>query len=325
MQGNIFGINIEKLDITGAFSKKSALIRLLKDFICYNQGKYIEYEFLIGERHKALKTELSKHDFSIEILRSCWQKLISYIGDQLTVISKANFDRYLVQYYDLTIRSNIPVRICIKGARGDKIVDLLRHEDRRYYTDEHPVKANTGFQYVYDNGTYYLCDDIPKEARRGFYVNPRLRDSCARNYKISWRDRLSRDEIDHNWCNCWEVDSKIPHWQNSCYKSTLIIPMTLINNELGDEFKGGFFIRPPAVNRIIWGFLCFDHPTTRYFAIPDDWRVGYIFADILSLYFISAHIHTTRSKTWLKATEILRKEGLIADAKIQVPQQATKK
>ncbi len=288
------------------FSRKSqvAMFSTLKEAICFNQGKYIEFEYLVGEKHKALKNALSQTNPSIEEIASCHEKLVKYIYNQLSAISKRNFE-YLLRYYSLGSRSRFPARICIKLARDNYIVDAFRQK-RIYRVESHPIDRNTGFKYVFDNGTYYLRNNLPGEAIRGLYINPRLDDQRVRNYKPP---RFHRDIIDFKWCDCWNKDpGPIPaDWNLSCYKSTLIVPMTLINNELDNEFKDSFFNVKPYNNRTIWGFLCFDHPTVNYFKEDEDMSVGYIFADVLSLYFLSTHIHTSISNTFGKASSKLNK------------------
>lgn len=177
-----------------------------------------------------------------------------------------------------------------------------------YVNDPHPISENTGFQYVFNNGRYYLCPDIPSKAKGGYYINPRLQNHLARNYNPPRKAFIKKEAIDTAWCDCWVRGSSTPaEWERSCYKSTLIVPMTLINNDLDDEFKKDFFNSSFHDNRTIIGYLCFDHPIIDYFNENIDVKLGYIFADILSLYFYSAYIHTTISQTFQKAKEFLKK------------------
>jgi len=84
--------------------------------------------------------------------------------------------------------------------------------------------------------------------------------------------------------------------------------MTLYRNELGEEFRKHFDI--PKQNsekeksRAIWGLLCLDHREAHYFDDLDV-SIGYIWADILSLYFISALMYTDRSRTFNEAVDII--------------------
>jgi hypothetical protein len=80
--------------------------------------------------------------------------------------------------------------------------------------------------------------------------------------------------------------------------------MTLMNNKEFDiDFKTNFFEKIPEGSRAIWGFLCLDHPEVNFFRKSDDVIIGYIFADIMSLYFIANFVHTEISKTFNQAKE----------------------
>jgi hypothetical protein len=56
--------------------------------------------------------------------------------------------------------------------------------------------------------------------------------------------------------------------------------------------------------------LCFDHPKENYFDEDKDVSVGYVFADILSLYVFVRLIYTEMSKTYGKVEEFMEKEHL---------------
>ncbi len=151
-----------------------------------------------------------------------------------------------------------------------------------------------------------MCQDIPKEAKSGEYFNPRLIKEAVSNYTPENRiKRCMRTKnkvyIDENWINCWkragteDGQSIKPHYR-TCYKSTLIIPLTLWNNKLDKRFLQKFNIK--NVNRTIFGYLCFDHIETDYFNPVVDVDFGYIFADILSLYLLVRFIFVNQSATY---------------------------
>jgi len=52
--------------------------------------------------------------------------------------------------------------------------------------------------------------------------------------------------------------------------------------------------------RTIFGYLCFDHVEENYFNDDIDIDVGYIFADIISLYMVTRSIYTELSTTYSK-------------------------
>lgn len=295
------------LPITISRKRKIETLDLLKQAVCYTQGRYIEFEFLVSEKHKALKDAVTRvpeqRDLNeIEHRRAV---LLGYMERQLQAISKRNF-QFLQEYFLIRKRSVFYPRICIKVLKsGGKIADAYRSEKRGYLMLEHSVEENTGFKSVVDDGTFFFENDVPERATRGLYVNPRLDQARVRNYRASRKSGRGK-EIDQDWVDCWyRQPSSDPSlkWQISYYKSTIIVPMTLMNNDLDNEFRDCFFGAVPDESRAMWGFLCFDHPIAGYF-LDDDVKIGYIFADLLSLYFISAHIHTSRSQTFQKACSL---------------------
>lgn len=76
--------------------------------------------------------------------------------------------------------------------------------------------------------------------------------------------------------------------------------MTLLGNTLVPEFKTKFKIEEieSKNDRAIYGFLCFDNHKSNYFIEDIDVSIGYIFADILSLYLIERLRYTKYSETF---------------------------
>ena len=52
------------------------------------------------------------------------------------------------------------------------------------------------------------------------------------------------------------------------------------------------------MDRVIFGFLCFDHIDSNYFIENEDVSLGYVFADVLSVYFVSRMMYTSMSDTF---------------------------
>lgn len=300
---NLFNINFSPKFFNPSFEELS----LLNKFICFNQGKYIQFEYLVGLNHKEMKKEITKDQPDKNRVEESLKALEKFALNEKKEISKRNFD-FIIEYFNLGRRSKFSPRICIKGVTPEREISDFIRDHRITGMKKTPIESNTGFKHVSDNGTYYLCQNIPVSATVGTYINPRLMDGFVRSFSPKFLFKFKRDKIDLDWCRCWDVepDSKNHlHWEYSCYKSTLIIPMTLINNELSDTFKTSFFKNNPLDNRTIWGFLCIDHPTINYFDEEKDIKMGYIFADILSLYFISTYIHTEASESYLKAARFI--------------------
>lgn len=61
---------------------------------------------------------------------------------------------------------------------------------------------------------------------------------------------------------------------------------------------------PKDVGRTIFGYLCFDHVEEEFFTEVDI-DIGYIFADMLSLYFIARATYTELSHTFSKVQTLI--------------------
>ena len=277
----------------------------LSDFICYHQGEFIQYTFLAGEYHKAMKTEFHKQKRDRNAIASKHDELIEYLNEKIGDVVSTSFD--LIQHLFSARHIKAP-RSCLKANFDpkEKLVIGLFREQKVGYNSNCSVNKNKGFHYIKENGRYYLCQNLPKEAQKGEYYNPRLIKEAVDNYQPLSRIKRyfkTKDNIfiDENWVNCWrrietgDGQPVKPHYR-SCYKSTLIIPLTLWNNKLNNKFITKFNIA--NVNRTIFGYLCFDHIETNYFNPVFDVDAGYIFADILSLYLLVRFVFVDQSTTY---------------------------
>lgn len=277
-----------------------------KEFICYNQGEYAQYNFLVSLRHQALKEALPKGNKTD--IKAKLDSLDKFVFERAEASFISSFD--IIKKCFVGRHEKLP-RVCVKLHDDKKnIVDFCR--DRQDYSNKpYHISVNTGFDEVYKTGLAYTNNDIPKGARDGLYKNPRLHHGSVKNYFRTMKFTVKGAfEFDKAWIDCWnpttEEDYETTSPPESCYKSTLIVPMTLLNNNLSEEFKGHFKIDKKQVvavdrdPRAIWGYLCFDHPATDYF-IEDDEALGYIFADTLSLYLITQLTYTEYSKTYISA------------------------
>jgi hypothetical protein len=192
----------------------------------------------------------------------------------------------------LSDRTALP-RICIKGnwqVGGDspRVVSVIRDSDVDYETNA-SIDANTGFQRVRDTGVSCLINNVPKAALQGTYKNPRFDNDkiAALRQRIpanSWEVEagLSHDA----WVECWS-DYKEGDDARQFYRSTLIVPLTLLNSNLSSDFLFSILAehsneRVEHFARTFVGFLCLDHVDVNYFN-EDDIKIAYIFADLLTV------------------------------------------
>lgn len=289
----------------------------MREVICYNQGDYIQYNFLAGESHKTLKDASRESPPNVQKLRELCVQLEEFLNKRLYGVSLQNF-RFIKAYF--RGRDSKEPRICIKGhhkeGATDHVVQLIRDKKVSYLSD-YPLKDNSGFLFVKNHGRYFKCDDIPKSIVTDGYHNARIDTNLACAYYEQTNVASARpndnhaSQFDTSWVKCWKSpqSGSDPIDPASCYKSTVIIPMTLWNNKLAQSFlkrlgeKQEEDIDTKA--RTIFGYLCFDHVEKNYFNNDVDIDIGYIFADIISLYMITRIMYTELSTTHSKVRQLL--------------------
>lgn len=295
-----------KQDLALTHEKNLIVLKVTQKAVCFNQGAFLQYMFITAERHKKVKDafrdyqckKLLKEDISYEQTIEKISRLVIELKDFININFYENtHENFKIMHAYYKHRSGADPRICVKGSfrANDKstIVSVFRDSKVEYDSDA-DIELNTGFETIHKTGRYFLENNIPEAATKNKYYNPRLNNSDVRNYLKTHNN---------SWCDCWEGKSS----ETSCYKSTLIVPMTLWNNKVSEEFKK--IINMDNVERTIFGFLCFDHVDTDYFDEGDDVAVGYIFADILSMYVFTRSIYMEISKTfstvekWLNSNE----------------------
>lgn len=289
-------------------------VRVIKEAVCFNQGELTQYVYFAAELHRKLKEALHQEPTNVNRLGEVRQGLIAFLKRNLERITKKNFQFIKHSFGD---RHAINPRICVKGSSlidGEEMVVQLFRDEAVSYLANYPLSSNSGFIYSKENGTYFESRDIAKDVALGKYRNARLDSELAAGY---WTQRFGNDDVeavpasdsseqqaddnvkvfvpDWDWVKCWRTHASSPAAPpadpdpTSCYKSTLIIPMTYWNVDLEPAFRT--LIKTKDIGRTIFGFLCFDHVESYYFT-DQDVDIGYIFADLLSLYFVTMAIYT---------------------------------
>lgn len=303
---------------------------LARRVVCLNQGAYIEFSYLAHERHRELRelcerlrqiTPSGSLSNSTELLERT-KSLLSFVDLRFKSVALQNFELIREHYYG---RSEVMPRVCIKGnwerhpRRQKTVAPIIRDDgstanDLTYLTDD-----NTGFKEVIDEGRYYNNPDIARAALLRRYRNPRLNELAL----AKLRGRLDLSSIESGrglkadeWLKCW-VDWKKDADPRRFYRSTLIVPMTLRNNNLSQEFRDQLSVRVPQFkiteyDRSILGFVCLDHPQAGFFNSDEDVALGYIVADQLSLYTFTRVVLTTLSSLFQQAMKDLSQGGLAA-------------
>lgn len=281
---------------------------LAKKTVCYHQGEYAQFQFLASELHKTLR--LMKDQEAL-----C--ALDDYFNVRIEHAAKKSFS-FLHDYYQP--RHSILPRICLKGAEtrdSVKYVVTVFRDDEVPYSSDVPIKKNSAFDHIDRSGRFYRVNNIPQQVIDGTYVNARIDvDKTEKYLNKQPRDTTLLDKegigTDSEWAKCWRIvdydDNPIPDIDlRSCYKSTLVIPLTLWRNKLDVAFieqinnkirQSTESSEEENIDRLIFGYLCIDHVTEEYFNSSTDLNIGYIIADLLSLYLLAKMIYTESSSTY---------------------------
>ncbi len=109
---------------------------------------------------------------------------------------------------------------------------------------------------------------------------------------------------------CWRRNqsSLFTFPASAYYKSTLIVPLSILTKELSDEFRENFGIRG---SKIILGYLCLDHQNINFFNEKEDLDFSYVVADQLSLYLIHHWMCTTYSTVFQESGDLLAQKNLL--------------
>lgn len=279
---------------------------------CFNQGRTIQQWCMASWMHRSLKDTLvlaqeSRNESSLARLREERTALQDYLCSSLQEAATRNFE-ILQEHFAHRLESTAQKdpkkpRICLKGFaetgvdNAVSVVDIQR-ENGQPFGEQVWQHENSGFHHVVTTGTPFLCNDLA--APDVSYKNPRLLDQKVDELRRSLKTQSKVEVTAIDWQMCWKDGHRN---QSSCYRSTLIIPLTLKHNGLAEafftRFGGGIHNE-----RIIYGALCFDHVDPHFFR-DDDVDVGYIAADWLSLYLLSQINYTTGSGSYDQSGKML--------------------
>lgn len=323
----------EKLISLFAQETLNDLSRLLREAFCFNQGMMIQYLYMVAEKHKSLKEALNAGAREESVVRGFLIEMEDYIVSERKRIILQNLS-YMRRALEREKGRLAPFRICVKEPYEDngeqKIITMLREKDALYEFGQ-SIDANKASLHVKAFGEFYICNDIPAKSKESplvdGYFNPRLNPSAVQMYSPSALNFLfekgKKVHVDQDWINCWnrvELDGgrRVAPPKDSCYKSTLVIPLTLLNNKLERDFWGllisrgkesGFFSREEfsvdEAERQIYGYLCIDSIATEFFNDTYDVNVGYFFADMVSIFVFISRMFTGLSRTYRLSTEYI--------------------
>ncbi len=299
-----------------------------KNYICDMQGQLADYALVARTKHEALREALSLYNSQMQkkrtrrpssnsILSRC-DELEKFLEHGHVKACKATFVS-LEKHFALRRKSSLhSPRFCIKLVKDERVFTFLRDQGHSGgalpITDA--IQSNKGFESIKESGRYFFCNEIPVEAKANRYFNPRLRREGVAEYSPSWKWSIKRTCSlnqpipDNAWVNCWSNGADpngIPSAEQ-CYKSTLIVPMTLRYEQVSSEFWNEFVRHIDTENPFekgSFGFLCMDCHEENYFDMDLDSKFGYVCADILSLFSVATYLYTSLSPAYRSARAIL--------------------
>lgn len=307
------------------YSSIDAILKFISECVCANQAGLAQYSFIAAEKHKQLKDflrdknllteqEPPEHPVDPEVVKeiqSRLQNLEKYLYLGIYRIFSTNYV-YLCRFFEQ--RSPLAVRASMKVIVDNQLVALVREPE--FFMEENPIplEKNVAFRTIADGKKYYLCNDVPEAVVSDSYYNPRIKKEEARKYNQGRVDVVANEHrFDQKWVYCWKdaryytsenyIYNARPHPQ-TCYKSTLAVPLSILTEQLEESFMDNFHIVKDAP-RAIFGFLCLDHCNAGFFDKKVDVSFAYIIADLLSLYLIEQLAHTQFSSVYYRASKIL--------------------
>lgn len=303
----------------------SPLHQFMMKIICQFQGHLAQAVVLSDTKHsdmervfRSIKSDNGDKKATLEKKK---KDLDNYLEETIREAFNAAA-HYLEKYFAGRAKGEGP-RMCLKFVeRSDGqeyVVDGYRRPSAKpAYSMRDPLKVNSGFSSVRESGRSFLENDIPeavvrKDGDKDKYYNRRIHEDAVGRYLQGlgkspfWRmvDQIRGREQppDVKWHACWDEGGRQIE-PRSCYKSTMIVPLTFWNNELHKEFLEGFHF-PAGDQRSILAFFCLDHQESGFFVKKLDQPMVYVFADLISLFLVIHMNYVENSPTYKDVAEYL--------------------
>jgi hypothetical protein len=311
----------------GAYQNWMHSIHANKKFLCIVQGRLAAFSVIGAERHKTMRLVLQDYKFATDELKpQKYQDLIlakvaldRLVDYELAVIAQEVFAA-LKEHFSTRYSANLyGPRFCIKLIRrlhqSSVVYTYARDQGSSSKSEisfETVREKNTGFQEVSQSGNAYCCNDIV--GQNGAYKNPRLNHDRLRSYSSSlwwWIKKkfVQTPSADEKWIDCWELgDNGERPPASSCYKSTLILPMTLLAKQVSEEFVAAYNERWPLVeSKYNFGYLCVDCHEVDFFEDYDKVSL-FAHADLFTLFLIEAYSFSQHSSTYTEVESLIKKQ-----------------
>jgi hypothetical protein len=293
------------------------ILNLISTYVCETQSSLSQHIFMVNEKHKKLRECVCQiQSDNREILYKDKERLKMLLAD-IDGYFMTSFGEFFEKTYKYALvyfneRSPMSPRITLKLVVEDQLGTLIKLPESFLSDKNTRIDENTGFHKIAKGEKHFLCNNIPDAIRRSNYINARIDQNKASAF--SERDSIERelsykDKFDNDWVKCWNSvkrlgsESSIESPPSTCYKSTMVIPISLAMKKLEKEFIQKFEISESS-EKALFGFLCFDHINVNYFNEDQDINFTQIVADILSLPLINQLMFTQFSHFYKMAQEL---------------------
>lgn len=235
------------------------------------QGKILDLWNIAEREHNKLRHLTDYNEIDITKCKKQLDVLqeVIKVGCHIVLLMCGNSIKGLFEQ-----KSNDRLGISVKILKEDEVTSNYIHFVCDYPAD-YPIRLNrnTAFRYVKETGNYFLVNDVPNAVASGKFEEE--------EYKYKDKKYL--------------------------FKSTLVIPLTLRNYMLSDNFMKMFHIQHFKEEKDIFGFLCLDHPDVGFFNVQDV-EISHIFAQFITFALLIEMQHTKFSEVYQHATETLYKD-----------------
>jgi hypothetical protein len=322
--------------------QSNKLNEVTRQAVTLNQGAFLDFSHLAHERHRQLRKTIDDSTLAHSRqsrqtrLRANFKSLISFMDQRFGTVAGQNF-KLLGEYF--AGRSDVGPRMSImgnwQGADKSVCVGPLVRNDQVDYDSVIDAAKNTGFDSVIKSGAYYLNNNIVKTALNGRYRNPRFDYDAIgliQQQIEAAASGIASTVTPRVWRNLWKGSTEHDD-PRIFYQSTLIVPLTLRNENLSAEFNHSLSTRldrhtgdRSAIakhEQSILGFLCFDHPDIDYFHPEHDVNTAYVFATLLSMYVLERITLTTLSETYQASKQLLEANATPVESRPQASDQGS--
>lgn len=289
-------------------SSTKAQLALIHKATCFFQEHFVDFSIVASAKHKELRLAWESDSRDMNLIQELAESLVNHCNQKLRAASEQTAN-YIHQYFEIDGREpTCKTRFCIKVAFDGNIEDVFRDKGVMLGY-RFPIEKNTGFDEVLKTGHEFLCNTIPKDTKNGSYTNLRINKKLAKQYKSpGFFKRKGFNSSagkcsDPDWMKCWDTNDDVEPKPESCYKSTLIIPMTLAKADASNDLRKTLKM-DEGYEKTTYGYICLDHVHENFFHKPEDIDVGYFFADLLSLYLVNRLNYIINSNTF---NEVLSK------------------